>query len=51
MRNVKVVRGVDPFLDAEAVRVVKLSPKWEPAEDKGEKVNVRFTFPIVFGLN
>ncbi len=50
VRNVKVVRGVDPSLDAEALRVTKLSPKWTPAEDKGEKVNVRFTFPIVFAL-
>ena len=50
VRNAKVVRGVDPWLDAEALRVTKLSPKWTPAEDKGEKVNVRFTFPIVFVL-
>ena len=50
VRNAKVVRGADPLLDAEALRVVNLSPKWTPAEDKGEKVNVRFTFPIVFSL-
>ena len=51
VRNVKVVRGVDPSLDAEALRVTNLSPKWTPAEQDGEKVNVRFTFPISFLLS
>jgi TonB family protein len=49
-RNIKVIRGVHPSLDAEAIRVTELSPKWEPGEQSGEKVNVRFTFPIVFAL-
>ena len=39
----KVVRGVDPLLDEEALRVVKLMPKWKPGIDRGEAVKVRFT--------
>lgn len=50
LTNVIVVRGVDPSLDKEAVRVVKSSPKWTPGKQRGRPVNVRFTFPIVFQL-
>ena len=46
----KVVKSVDPSLDAEALRVVNAMPKWTPAKDKGEPVRVRFTLPIAFGL-
>jgi periplasmic protein TonB len=45
-----VVRGVDPALDKEALRVVKSSPKWEPGKQRGSKVKVQFTFPIKFVL-
>ncbi|MBU8893391.1 MAG: TonB family protein [Bacteroidales bacterium] len=48
--NVVVVRGVDPSLDKEALRVVKSSPKWTPGKQRGRAVRVRFTFPIVFQL-
>ncbi len=48
--DVKVVRGVDPSLDKEAVRVVSSSPKWEPGKQRGKPVKVQFTFPIVFVL-
>ena len=48
--SVKVVRGVDPALDAEAVRVVKSSPKWAPGKQRGKPVRVSFTFPINFVL-
>ncbi len=48
--NVVVVRGVDPSIDKEAVRVVKSSPKWTPGKQRGRPVRVRFTFPIVFQL-
>ncbi len=46
--NVKLVRGVDPALDAEAIRVVKSSPTWTPGKQGGKKVRVSFTFPINF---
>ena len=45
-----VVRGVDPALDKEAVRVVMGSPKWAPGKQRGKAVKVQFTFPINFVL-
>ncbi len=48
--DVQVVRGVDPALDKEAVRVVKSSPRWTPGKQRGRPVKVQFTFPIVFVL-
>jgi bla regulator protein blaR1 len=50
VRNVKIERGVHSSLDEEAIRVVKLSPKWEPGKNEGEFANVQYTFPIVFKL-
>ena len=47
----KVIRGVDPLLDEEALRVVKSMPKWKPGMDRGEAVKVRFTAPITFNLS
>jgi len=49
--DVRVVRGVDPSLDNEAVRAVKASPKWEPGKQRGKSVKVQFTMPVVFVLN
>jgi len=46
--DVKVVRSANPLLDEEAVRVIKSSPKWEPAKFKGEKSKQQFTIPIAF---
>ena len=46
----KVVRGIDPLLDEEALRVVKLMPKWKPGTQKGEPVRVKYTVPVVFRL-
>lgn len=48
--HVKVIRGADPLLDKEALRVVMSSPEWEPGKQKGQNVNVAFTFPVVFTL-
>jgi TonB family protein len=49
--SVKVLRKIDPFLDAEAVRVIRNMPKWIPGEQRGEKVNVQYTLPISFKLD
>ena len=38
------------ILDDEAVRIVSMSPQWEPGKQSGEPVDVRFTFPLVFQL-
>ena len=48
--DVNVVQGLDPLLDAEAVRVLSLMPIWKPGTQRGEAVNVRFTIPVVFRL-
>jgi len=49
--NVKIVRGVDKNLDAEALRVVKSLPKYKPGKQRGQAVRVMFTIPINFTLN
>ncbi|MCQ2153024.1 MAG: energy transducer TonB [Bacteroidales bacterium] len=48
--GVKVLRGVDPALDKEAVRVVSSSPKWTPGKQRDRKVKVTYTFPVIFQL-
>ncbi|SFU42631.1 outer membrane transport energization protein TonB [Porphyromonadaceae bacterium KHP3R9] len=48
--DVQVVRGVDPSLDKEAVRVIQSMPKWKPGKQRGSAVRVRFTLPVVFRL-
>ncbi|MBQ8070867.1 MAG: energy transducer TonB [Bacteroidales bacterium] len=48
--NVKVLRGVDPALDKEAVRVVSSSPKWKPGKQRDRAVKVTYTFPVIFQL-
>lgn len=50
LSDFKIIRGVDPQLDAEALRVVKSMPKWTPGKDKGKVVPVYYTVPISFGL-
>ena len=48
--NANVVRGVDPLLDKEALRVVNLSPKWKPGMQRGQAVRVKYTLPVMFRL-
>ena len=48
--DIKVVRGVHPSLDAEAVRVVKLMPKWKPAENRGKPVRTKYMLPVFFRI-
>jgi protein TonB len=48
--NPKVVKSVSPELDQEALRVVKMMPKWQPGKQNGEIVPVRFAIPVVFML-
>ena len=50
LSDVKVARSVEPSLDAEAVRVVKSMPRWNPGMQNGEAVKVRYTLPITFRL-
>lgn len=48
--DVKVVRGIDPLLDKEAVRVVKTMPKWIPGKQSLVPVRVRYVLPVSFKL-
>lgn len=46
----KIIRGVDPQLDAEAIRLTTIMPKWKPGSQRGQTVNVKYTVPIMFQL-
>ncbi|MHC1778847.1 MAG: TonB family protein [Bacteroidales bacterium] len=50
LSDVKILKGVDPSLDKEAVRVVSSSPLWKPGEHEGKKVDVVYQFPVIFQL-
>ena len=50
IKDTKVVRGIDPSLDNEALRVINAMPKWEPGKHKGETVSVKYTVPVAFKL-
>jgi len=50
IKDVTVLRGVNELLDAEAVRVVSASPKWEAGNQNGIPVAVKYTFPVIFRL-
>ncbi|HBG53401.1 MAG TPA: energy transducer TonB [Rikenellaceae bacterium] len=50
VKNVMVLRGVDPSIDKEAVRVVSSSPRWKPGRQRDKNVRVRYNFPLNFQL-
>ena len=50
IRDVKVARSIDPILDEEALRVVKLLPDWIPGKQRGKPVPVVYTIPVNFVL-
>lgn len=45
-----VVRSVDPYLDKEALRVIRMMPKWKPGKQRGKAVRVKYTVPVTFKL-
>lgn len=48
--DAEVLRGVDPSLDKEALRVIGTMPKWTPGKQRGKAVRVKYTVPITFRL-
>lgn len=48
--DIKILRGIGGGCDEEAVRVIKMMPKWEPGVHKGEAVKVEYVLPIRFAL-
>jgi len=47
----EVVKGVNPYLDKEALRVISTMPSWKPGSQRGKPVRVKFTVPVNFKLN
>ncbi|WP_243345512.1 energy transducer TonB [Parabacteroides sp. FAFU027] len=48
--DIQITRSVNPLLDAEAVRVIKIMPKWKPGKQVGKPTSVKYTLPIRFTL-
>lgn len=48
--NVEIMKSVDPYLDAEVLRVVKASPRWEPGKEDGEPARMFMMFPVRFRI-
>lgn len=51
LNDIKIDRGLGYGTDEEAVRILKLSPKWEPGTQNGKTVRVKYNLPIKFSLN
>lgn len=51
IRNVEIKRGIGGGCNEEAIRVIKLMPKWKPGKQNGKAVNVAFTLPVKFRLD
>jgi TonB family protein len=51
LSNIKILRGVSPSIDAEALRVIGAMPKWKPGMQRGQAVSVKYTIPVMFNLN
>ena len=47
----RVVKTLNPLLDAEALRVINVMPKWKPGKQNGEPVRVKYTVPVSFKLD
>ena len=50
LKDIKVLRGIDPSLDKEAVRVIGEMPKWKPGVQNNMVVAVKYTVPVTFHL-
>lgn len=50
LSNIKVVKSLEPALDKEALRIVKLMPRWIPGRQNGITVRVKYIIPITFRL-
>lgn len=50
VKDVIILKGVDPSLDEEVIRVISSSPDWKPGEHEGQKKSIRMTLPVQFVL-
>ena len=50
LKNIEVIRGIDPSLDSDAVRAIREMPKWKPCVQTSKAVSVKYTVPVTFRL-
>ena len=50
VENIEIIRGVDPLLDNEVIKVLRSSPRWNPGKQRNIPVKVTYTIPVVFKL-
>jgi protein TonB len=50
LSGITVVRSLSPEIDAEAIRLMQISPKWNPGLQNGQPVRVRYTMPVLFQI-
>lgn len=50
VEDVQVIKGVEPMLDKEALRVIQSLPRWTPGNQQGKPVRVKYTVPVTFAL-
>ena len=48
--NARILKGIDPYLDKEALRIVREFPKWKPGTVAGQPVRVEYTVPVMFQM-
>ena len=48
LEEVRVLKGISPRIDAEALRLVRAMPKWIPGQQAGHAVACRFFLPVRF---
>ena len=51
IKDIKIIRGLDPLLDQEAIRVIKLLPKWKPGIQNGKPVKTNYILPVRFTIS
>lgn len=49
--NPEIIKGIDPALDQEALRVIRAMPQWNPGTQRGKAVSVSYTLPVDFKLD
>ena len=50
VKDIVVIKSVDPLLDKEAIRVISLMPRWIPGKHNGARVDAKYTLPVTFRL-
>ena len=50
LSDIKVVKGIGAGCDEEVLRIINMSPKWNPGKQRGNPVRVRMMMPITFKL-